>query len=105
MNATLNKAATVYLNARNYSNIQSVDFYPFNFLAEIDGETVLISASIESDSFGEISIDRNEAERALIEATFEGLVDVGMRVRFDTLSIIVVDEGKALVRHHINCLE
>ena len=101
---TLNKAVKRFLEARGYENIQSVDLSPINYLAQDEEETILVCAEIVDEDFNEANLDRKEAERALFKAAKKGLIDINVRIRFDIISVALINESNALIRHHIDCL-
>lgn len=99
----VNKAVERFLSARHYTDIQKVDFPPFNYFAYDEDEAVLIHAAMTENGF-DIELDRGEAEMAMINAVVSGLIGIDKRIRFDTISVLVVEEDKALIRHHLNSL-
>lgn len=102
--STLNKAVEHFLSIRGYENIQAVDFAPINFIAQEEDAAVLIHAELVTDDLEIEGFKRGEAERALFEAAKNGLIDINVRIRFDTISVALINESNALIRHHIDCL-
>lgn len=57
------------------------------------------------EGFPSIRFDRNSFERrmgAMLKRNLDR-IETPCPVRYDTVSIVVLGEGRAAVRHHINC--
>lgn len=84
--------------------------YAIPFVAEDDGELVFVEVNASDDptaDFDEIEaggMTRSEFERAMI-AYLEGHEREDSPIRFDSVCVRMTGEEKAVIRHHINCME
>lgn len=106
------EAAKRYLSRSGYelrSTWDSAD--QFGLIAKDEGTVTfirLISNGIEKDSFpDESKVSREDFEQVAIDwfAKHDDADMLDVPVRFDVLSLKVLCEDRALVRHHVNALE
>ena len=107
------QAAEKFVTARGYEILESEDGtreeeLRYNLVAKDEDTVVFITvkARANGDSLPEEACDRKaleaDATRWLKEHASE--LDNDVRIRFDAISMLVIGEDRALVRHHINCL-
>ena len=109
MNATINeltaRAARLFLERRGYEVLDPGSVGVGVVAVDPDGETIVF-ADVDELDFGGGSSERARAEREADAVRWlvahDGVVDVPLR--FDAVAVAVIDDGRALVRHHIDCL-
>ena len=72
-----------------------------------DGELVFASVLVrvdgKADGFAEDRSSRETREREACEWLAENSTIEPMPFRFDEVSLIVINTGRAILRHHVNC--
>lgn len=107
------QAASRYLTLKGYEMLDDswedpVTGDQVGVVADDDGDIVFatVSARTGVDGFGKEAKDRGRLEslaaKWLASHQEDDLVD--RRVRFDDISMLVVSENRALLRHHVNTL-
>lgn len=104
------KAIGTYLERRGFEILEngwahgtdSVDF-----IAREDGDLVFVIAEIiedRGDGFPEEKVDRAALEKVATAylANSDGNADCA--IRFDFVSMLVIGDSRAFLRHHRNCL-
>ena len=101
------KAVLKYLDCRGFTVLDELEEGCLNIVFEDDGEIVFAICTVGHGQFVDPDIDKlrpafeMEAIKWLSSAK-NAMSDC--RFRFDSISIVVVSEDKALLRHHINVL-
>lgn len=78
-----------------------------DFVAEDDGKLVFINTVIRANAskgLGAERLDRESAERIATAWLRDHLDYPEGEVRFDVVTMLVLDDQKALIRHHVNAL-
>lgn len=100
--------AVKYLTLKGYE-IEHIDESRMMVVAWEDGDLVVASVSV--GEAGEAGFDfPGEMDRLALEGyalSFLSTHDVGadFRIRFDSICMMCVTPDRAMVRHHINCLD
>lgn len=104
-----NKAAVTFLQRRGYDILEegwahgtdSVDV-----IARDDEDMVFVDVLVNSAGLDmpEEKPDRGKLERIAAAYLAEAAEDEDFSVRFDIVSLLVIGESRALLRHHINAL-
>ena len=104
-----NKAAVTFLHRRGYDILEegwahgtdSVDV-----IARDDEDMVFVDVLVNSAGLDmpEEKPDRGKFERIAAAYLAEAAEDEEFSVRFDIVSLLVIGESRALLRHHINAL-
>ena len=101
------KAVRKFLELRGCTVLDELEEGCLNIVFEDDGEIVFAICTVGHGQFEDPDIDKlrpafeMEAIKWLSSAK-NAMSDC--RFRFDSISIVVVSEDKALIRHHINVL-
>lgn len=107
------QAAEIFVTARGYEildseNGQAEEDLRYDLVAQDEDTVVFITvkARMGGDSLPEESTDRKalEAGAAAWLKTHAAELDADVHIRFDAISMLVIGDDRALVRHHINCL-
>ena len=73
-----------------------------------DGDTYVMVNVVARSANAKCFLDivENRASREVAAAAWLATHDteVNVAVRFDTVSLLVLDESRAMIRHHVNCL-
>jgi putative endonuclease len=104
------KAATQSILRRGYEVIdtdwESVCGNRVDLVAEDNGELVFIEVTESEDlESGFLDGNPNQAQKELMAAEWlaaSSPADGDLKVRFDTISLIVLNEQRAFMRHHTN---
>ena len=99
------KASMRFLEAKGYDVIREHNGY---IVANDNGGVVIASVKVRNidDGFGEIGdVDRSGFEREGILFLVGHPEYVDIPLRFDELALVVMGNDRAILRHHINCLE
>lgn len=105
------EASARFLTMRGYEILETnwqCEAGEIAIIARKDSELCFIEVAIRSNAFSlpkEVQCD-SKRER------FEGIAirylctygETDIKVRFDEIALLVLGEGRALLRHHINCL-
>ena len=78
-----------------------------DFVAREDDELVFITTTIRTDAthgMGPEEIDRDSAERVALAWLKDHVESPEGTVRFDVITMVILGDHKALLRHHRNCL-
>lgn len=113
-NTKVYKAAALFLSRRGYEIIdepwkEDKGMLPVDIVAREDDTVVFVRAkgqkAEESRSFNSEALDRDKLEAFAVD-WFEKNADeyADCPFRFDAISMVVITEDKALLRHHINAL-
>lgn len=107
------QAAEKFVTARGYEildseNGQQEEDLRYDLVARDEDAVVFITvkARMGGDSLPEEACDRKalEANAASWLKAHAAELDGDVHIRFDAISMLVIGEDRALVRHHINCL-
>ena len=104
------KAAARYLAMRGYDVIEtewSGGGRTIDIVAREDDCIVFADVSVSesvSRGFAELS-SRKSRELAAAAYFAERSAEPETRFRFDSISLLVVSEDRAIVKHHVNCLD
>ena len=98
------EAAATYLVQRGYEVHELHGSANIDFVAVADGVAALVSVAVSADGFADCCMSRGEFEEAMCDAISANIIDTGMAVRYDELSIKVLDDGKGILRHHHDAL-
>ena len=107
------QAAEKFVTARGYEildseNGQQEEDLRYDLVARDEDAVVFITvkARMGGDSLPEEATDRKalEAGAAAWLKAHAAELDADVHIRFDAISMLVIGEDRALVRHHINCL-
>lgn len=101
------KAVLKFLERKGCTVLEELEEGFLNIVFDDDGELVFAACTVGHGQFVEPDIDKlrqafemeaikwlSSAKNAMLDCSF----------RFDSISIVVVSEDKALLRHHINVL-
>lgn len=75
-----------------------------------DGDALVfvdVSARIGADKgmpASGVSAGERDSREKVAAFFLAGYAEVGVRIRFDDISLLILSEDRALVRHHVNCL-
>lgn len=103
------QAAARFLKLKGYEDIEihpELDGGYIDIAAHDNGELVLFKVKTHAGS----AVMPPDGNPAILRARFEAAAfdylaasdDVDVRLRFDVISLLIVDGGKAMVRHHVN---
>ena len=99
-------AAVKFLGLKHWRNIERVDCAPFDLIAR-DGET-LVFVHVEAATEGEFPAEptRADYERGMVAYMIEnpGIIEPDVSVRVDTVTMALVGNDRALLRHHVNAV-
>lgn len=107
------KACVLFLERRGYDVIDILDDNNINIVAIDNEENSIVFIKVftrDSTAKGFMSDNmtdefRNELEESSIKYLRENNdIEVNRPVRFDTISLIVLGDSKAMIRHHINAI-
>ena len=98
------EAVANYLVQRGYEVHELCNSSNIDFVAVADGVAALVSVAVSADGFAGCCMSRGEFEEAMCDAISANLIDMGMAVRYDELSIKVLDDGKGILRHNYDAL-
>lgn len=104
-----NEATVTFLERRGYDIIDSNYEYDESnayIIAKQDDEVVFVkTVVVESMDFGDDATneDRSAFEKAAIDFFKDNTEFLG-KVRFDIVSLYILGENRAFIRHHINAL-
>lgn len=99
------KAAQRLLEHKGYE-VLGVGFNDVDIVAKQDDTLVFIKLDIrKGGAFGDEGWNRANAESNAFHYLEEYEYEDNAVVRFDYISMLVNDKGRALVRHHINCFD
>ena len=101
------KAVLKYLDCRGCTVLDELEEGCLNIVFEDDGELVFADCTVGHGQFVDPDFDklRSAFEMEAIKwlsSVKNAMLDCSFR--FDSISIVVVSEDKALLRHHINVL-
>lgn len=104
-NEKIMKCAENFLIRRNYE-ILAIDMYDADIIAFDNDEynIVFIKVNYGYRNFTQKNITRKEFENMIIDAGKDDFFELYKfaTVRFDTISICVLSENKATLKHHVN---
>lgn len=99
-------AASRYLEYRDYEVITTEQPYPLQIVAREDDSIVFVSVNITFDSFDCAEASRSDFELAAASYLKEHsneFPDI-TEIRFDSITMLVLADSKAMVRHEVNVL-
>lgn len=102
-NKRLRKAARQYLEARGYTVLDEFECYGEPYVAAEDfGEVVIARVGQGFGGIPEPWHDRDGFEEvaAFFLRTYD---EEGMPVRGDSIDLLILSDGRALLRHTVNC--
>lgn len=103
-----NKATKAFLERRGYINVETDDENEMVICEDVDNETLVFAKVLVRDEASKgfpeestVTNQRNKIEQYAIDYLKEHAVD-DMTVRFDVVSILVLNNDRAFLRHHVN---
>ena len=104
-------AAQIFVKKHGYKLLdEPEEFFDMAMVDYIEDEDVLVLVKVyeDKDEMPHETPRRKDCEvyaaKYLVNNIDSGHNLVGMGLRFDTISFHVLDDDKALLAHHINCL-
>ena len=110
INAKAMKAIGTYLERRGFEVLENGWAHgtdSVNFIAREDGDLVFVVAEItedRGDGFPEEKVDRAALEKAATAYLAKSDGNADCAIRFDFVSMLVIGDSRAFLRHHRNCL-
>jgi putative endonuclease len=104
------KAIGAYLERRGFEILESGWAHgtdSVDFIAREDGDLVFVVTEVVEDGgdgFPSEEFDRAALERVAAAYLAQADGDADYAVRFDFVSMIVIGDSRAFLRHHRNCL-
>lgn len=97
-------AAKKFLEYRDYKILDVGWREGAEIVAEYDGELVFCEVKVCEEEFDN-SQDKKLAarERLMLEYAKEHDL-MPVQIRYDAINLIVLDENRAIIRHHVNCI-
>lgn len=104
------KGIRVYLERRDFEILEEGWAHGddvADFIARDEDDLVFVHCQITQnggEGFPEEALDRDSLERLAAAWLAEHLDSEDIRIRFDVVSMLIVGESRALLRHHLNAL-
>ncbi|WP_124061367.1 YraN family protein [Gordonibacter sp. Marseille-P4307] len=101
------KGIRVYLERRGFEILEEGWAHGGDFIARDEDELVFVHCQVTQnggEGFPEEDADRTALERLAAAYLAEHLDSEDIRIRFDVVSMLIVGESRALLRHHLNAL-
>lgn len=87
-------------------DVVGLDDFEVDFLTiDAEGNAALVAVSASDKGFESVRPSREEYEAAMLSLARMGYLEPDTAIRFDAVSICVIDDGKAIVRHHMSCFD
>lgn len=111
MNGKITQAAVRFLNIRGYDLLDETPTSDYIDLVALDGST-LVFLTIKSRTTSEGGFPSEQVNRTAFEldainwlATQPNNSVIDKPFRFDVISLVVISDTKAVIRHHLNAIE